>query len=370
MSPDSDDDEEEIKTIFTRAGKEDIDALRHDTQNEPSGVYNFEILHPPPATRVDPLDGVWTGQLLDVANGVASASEGTMSMVLTRAEDKLSGAAENFLDILEVAGTVTEERKVVFTITWPDGYIAECTGQYDPELDVITGFWEGTNGDDSSSEGSDSDSDSSDSDSSDSDSSSSSDGNEAKEAALEPKVGEKAEDEKGTESPTKTDEDTAPEPAEDGDADGNGAKEDGDAADKDGEEAASNATDDSESSDDDVYPFIFTRTPAAAYRFRYNDDQFKANRARARWGFAIAATVDQVQRKRFSWAYLKQRFTERKRFLELAKRNKMNIKELTPWTPLNVEESAEFGKFKSDLPPSDARFYYSVAEFEVHKLVA
>ncbi|KAJ7140785.1 hypothetical protein C8R44DRAFT_237363 [Mycena epipterygia] len=366
LSPDSDDDEEAIKTILTRAGKEGIDVLRHDTQNEPSGVYDFEILHPPPATRVDPLDGIWTGQLLDVANGVTSALEGTMSMVLTRAEDKLSGAAENFLDILEVAGTVTEERKVVFTITWPDGYIAECTGQYDPGLDIISGFWEGTNGDDSSSEGSESDDDSS-----DDDSSSSSDEDEAEEVAPETTVGEKAEDEKGTESSTKVDEDTAPEQVED--ADGNRAKEADDAADKDGEEAASNATDDSESSTEsssDVYPFVFTRTPAAAYRFRYSDNQFTENRARARWGFAIAATIDQVQRKRLSWPYLKQRFAERKRFLELAKRNKMNIKDLTPWTPLNVEESAEFGKFKSDLPPSDARFYYSVAEFEVHQLVA
>ncbi|KAJ6573432.1 hypothetical protein DFH09DRAFT_916098 [Mycena vulgaris] len=265
------DDEETAKEIFARMS---TDALRYDTEDEPSDVYDFDTLHPPPATLVDPLDGTWTGQLLDVEDGEVSAPEGTLSLVLTRAEDKLTGAAENFLDTLDVAGTVAEGNKVVFTITWPDGYSAVCTGQYDPETDTIAGFWE------------------------------------------------------------------------------------------------SKSDDDDDDSSTETFPFIFRRTPSAAHRFRYTDAQFTENRARARWAFAIAAAVDEVQRTRMTWPYLKKRFAERKRYIELSTRHKSTLQDLTPWTPLDTEETAELNRLKLELRTCDSRFYNSVADFELQQLTA
>jgi len=80
----------------------DTDWLQYETVDEPCDVYNFETEHPPPTTLVDPLDGMWTGQLREVDNGKITIEEGTMSMVLTRADDKLSGAVENYTDILDL----------------------------------------------------------------------------------------------------------------------------------------------------------------------------------------------------------------------------------------------------------------------------
>ncbi|KAJ7151760.1 hypothetical protein C8R43DRAFT_886602, partial [Mycena crocata] len=268
LGPDSDDDEETTKAILARMTTA---SLRYETQNEPSGMYNFETLHPPPPI-VDPLDGAWTGQLIDMDG---NPIEGTMSLVLKREEGKLGGAAENLVSILTLDGTVAEEHKVVFTINWPDGYGAVCTGRYDPETDTITGSWD-----------------------------------------------DKEDDE------------------------------------------------DSSSESSDEAPFVFRRTPPAVFRFRYTDAQFKKNRARARWGFAIAAAMDEIQRTRMTWPYLKKRFTERRRYIELVKRDKIEFEELTPWTRLTDDESAELFRLKSDLRPCDARFYDSVAEFELQHLAA
>ncbi|KAJ7429390.1 hypothetical protein B0H11DRAFT_2409490 [Mycena galericulata] len=289
LGPESDDDEPTTKAILARM---DTAVLRHETHNVPTGVYNFETLHPVPPL-VDPVDGAWTGQIQAVDNGKVTAYEGTLLMVLTRTGDKLSGAAENFINILEVTGTVDEERKVVIKISWPDGYAVECTGKYGAEKETIEGEW--ADADDDSDSDSDSGSDTSDG--------SSSAGSE-------------------------------------------------------------------QSSPDATYPFIFRRTSPDAYRFLYTPAQFTENPARARWGFAIAATIDEIQRKRLSWSNLKKRFEERRRFIELDKRNRMDFEDLTPNTVLNAAERAELYRMKADMRACDTRFYHSVVYFDLRHLAS
>ncbi|KAJ7162376.1 hypothetical protein C8R46DRAFT_904554 [Mycena filopes] len=269
LGPGEDDDEETVKAILARM---DLSILHHTPENEPSGVYDFETVHPPPATRADPLDGPWTGQLL--CDG-ESYDEGTISMMLVREGDQLTGGAESWMGLLDVSGTVAEEHQVVITIVWPDGYGAVCTGRYDPETDTIAGICED--------------------------------------------------------------------------------KED---------------DDDSSSSFEEVYTFIFRRTPPAVYRFRYTDAEFTKNPARARWGFAIAATIDQVKQRHFSWSYLKNRFAERRNFIKLTKAQTIVERKLTPWTPLSDSDLEELQTLKDTLHPSDSRFYNSVVVFELQKVVA
>jgi hypothetical protein len=80
LGPDASGDEETAKAVFKRV---DPEILRYGTLDEPTGAYDFDILHPPPATLSDSLDGAWTGQLREVY-GTVSAPEGTLAMVLTR----------------------------------------------------------------------------------------------------------------------------------------------------------------------------------------------------------------------------------------------------------------------------------------------
>ncbi|KAJ7762637.1 hypothetical protein B0H16DRAFT_1311844, partial [Mycena metata] len=264
LGPDSDNDEPSTKAILARM---DPNILHHKPENEPSGVYNFEKLHPPLATSADPLDGAWIGQLL--VDG-ESFDEGAILLLLTRAGDKLSGGAESWMDLLSFAGMVddSEGHKVVITIDWPDGY-GDSEGKVEGSVPTVK------KSDDASSDG----------------------------------------------------------------------------------------------SYEEVFSFIFRRTPSAVFRFRYTDAEFAKNHARARWGFAIAAMIDQVRQRRFSWPYLKKRFAERKNFIKLTKRQTIVERKLTPWTPMSSNDSTQLQTLRDALQPSDARFYHSVALFELQKVV-
>ncbi|KAF8147003.1 hypothetical protein K438DRAFT_2091048 [Mycena galopus ATCC 62051] len=140
LGPYSDDDEPTTKTILARLEPPNTPSiLLYEPWDGPKYVYDLEKRHPLPVTLADPVDGMWTGQL-QFPDG--TAPEGTLSMVLTRTADKLAGVAENYLGVLDVAGTVEEQNIVRFIITWPDGYAVVCTGQYDPGTDTIAGSWE------------------------------------------------------------------------------------------------------------------------------------------------------------------------------------------------------------------------------------
>jgi len=276
LGPGAEDGEKEKKAID--AGSEvdekakktipypkETDILLYETQNEPTDVYNFETIYPPPhpPMSIDALDGVWTGQLQHVVDGKVTATAGTMSMVLKRTGDDLSGGAEDCFAILAVTGTVDDAHKVVLKIEQPSGYWMECMGQYDSEKETISGVW----------------------------------------ASMR------------------------------------------------------SATNSSPA----TYPFIFTRTLTSVFRYTR---KYPVNQARARWGFAIEAVIAEVQRR-----LSKKRSAERRRFIELEKRNNADLQFLTtPWDPLNATELEELFRLRADLRPCDSRFYYSVAQFELQLL--
>ncbi|KAF7350869.1 Protein kinase domain-containing protein [Mycena sanguinolenta] len=113
------------------------------------------------------------------------------------------------------------------------------------------------------------------------------------------------------------------------------------------------------------YDFVFRRPPS----FRYTDAQFIENPARARWKFAIATVFDPIRRTNLSW--LMDRFAQRKRFMDLRKRQMIDWLDISipHWNPLDDEETAELHQLSTDLHSSDARFYNWAAEFEVEQLV-
>ncbi|KAJ6608432.1 hypothetical protein B0H10DRAFT_2226840 [Mycena sp. CBHHK59/15] len=378
LGPDSDDDEEEQAKVF---GRLSLDMLRYPVQDGVRGAYDFAEHHPPPAVLADPLDGVWTGHLYEVAGGKWASQEGMLSLVLTRTGDKLAGAAENFLAVLDVQGTVGADNAVELVIKWPDGWAMTCTGRYDPATDTIRGEnWSGedtTASDDESSE-------SGSSEESDSSESGSSDGNEDDETETKDDAAVETKDdaEEGSE------EDEEGSGSEDGSRSGDEETTDGKPArgalmtainpprmrkpaitqrrkkDTDGSESTS-----SSASDDTTYPWVFRRTPPHVDRCRYTNAHFTENPARARWGFAIAAVLHDIRRTRCSWPYLKERFAERRRFMELRKKDKITIDKLSPWASLDDDETAELYELKGNLRSGDSRFYTSLVDFQLQHLV-
>ncbi|KAJ7131765.1 hypothetical protein C8R43DRAFT_895670, partial [Mycena crocata] len=137
LGPQADDDDATKAKILDRIP---LDVLRYNIFDASYEAYDFETQYPSPEVHVDPLDGVWSGHLLRVDGDLSSSAEGLLSLAISRSEDTLSGGVENFLAIAGLSGTVDVD-KVEFTITWPDGWAATCTGQYHVETDTIAGSW-------------------------------------------------------------------------------------------------------------------------------------------------------------------------------------------------------------------------------------
>ncbi|KAK0462478.1 uncharacterized protein EV420DRAFT_1265318 [Desarmillaria tabescens] len=136
------------------------------------------------------------------------------------------------------------------------------------------------------------------------------------------------------------------------------------------DDSASQASDSSGSTDPEsenyYYKFIFRRVPASLCRFLPGDprdlpvaDEDAGNRARGRWRFACASVLDRLRRKSFSWKFLKDRFSERRRFLELAVRDRCMDENYCPRNPLSEEEQQELYLLKCTVCPMDSRYYYS-----------
>ncbi|KAJ7124548.1 hypothetical protein C8R44DRAFT_704054 [Mycena epipterygia] len=374
LGPQSDDDEETQAAIFNRM---DLDILRYDLLDAAyeNPTYNFETLHPPP-TPADPIDGVWSGHLLRVADDLSSSAEGLLSLVITRNGDALSGGAENFLAVSEISGTVDAEHNVEFTITWPDEWSAACTGKYDPETDTLVGFWE-RNSDDSDSESSEDegtdDPEESPGDENGGEDAESSEDKETDDPEESPADENEGEDDADVSEPEQ-DEETTGEEDDAAEADDTVAAEGDEEITGEGD-AVTEANDavTAEGSDKDDTEqnasFVFHRTPSSSYRFRYTSEEFKTSRARARWAFAIAAVIHDVQRAHWAWRYFKQRFAERRRFVHLNKADKIARQNLTPWIVLDDDETAELNLLKAQLAPADARFYNAIADYEIQFLV-
>ena len=77
------------------------------------------------------------------------------------------------------------------------------------------------------------------------------------------------------------------------------------------------------------------------------------NKARALWGFAIAAVRNDIRRERWSWSYFAQRRDDRKAVLSLA------VRYLYFGEPLSSEEFQRCCAVSQRLTPADACFYGS-----------
>ncbi|KAK0213335.1 hypothetical protein DFS33DRAFT_1249993, partial [Desarmillaria ectypa] len=139
---------------------------------------------------------------------------------------------------------------------------------------------------------------------------------------------------------------------------------------------ASQASDSSGSTDpeseDYFYKFILRRIPASLCRFLPGDprdlpaaDEDAESRARARWRFACTSVLDRMRRKSFSWKFLKDRFAERRRFVELAVRERCMDENYCPRNPLSEEEQQELYRLRCTICPMDSRYYYSFVADEI-----
>ncbi|KAG6906642.1 hypothetical protein DXG01_012817 [Tephrocybe rancida] len=109
--------------------------------------------------------------------------------------------------------------------------------------------------------------------------------------------------------------------------------------------------------------FQFFRTPATLVRFRYSQEAFQNNNARARWAFACAAVLYQVQRDRLSKDFVVTHLRNGRRFKELALKRLIERTGDTKRTPFTEAERQELRELESNICPSVDQFYYSIARF-------
>ncbi|KAF5372882.1 hypothetical protein D9758_001516 [Tetrapyrgos nigripes] len=380
-----------------------VDILKYRNRNElESTVYNFdcETFSENHDSSVDGLEGAWAGHLWNDDGEEVVSAQGLVQLYLDAPdkEGNIKGNAMTYSGDITVTGTIDKENNVTLTLEYEDGFSTYCSGTYDPASDTITGSHE-------------------------IDEVYYSDGFvrptslqlTPKTASTEtlhsarPSAKHKHEDIDpnvsawyySTEpdddvSPSGEEEDVVdPEVVEVDDKDGGrkptlkvrvstdlkkytysaGDEEDG----EDGQTATevvevvkTHIKMGSSSSQHVATPstlhkttrtFVFTRSPAVAWRFRYSDAQYTDNPARARWKFACAAVLDGVQRRQFSWTWLAKRFQERKRFLELGIRKYLDRGGYSPRDPLLAFEIKELQLLKQNLYPTDAHFYHSLIPF-------
>lgn len=309
-------------------------------------MYNFDVPSPDTAPP-NSIQGAWSGYFLELSDGEMQADEGLIQLVFDPVvEGKIQGKAVTYMGHLDFSGEVAEGEghNMTFTVTWEDEYVISCSGSFDEHSNTIEGVWSrGAQGvtDDDSDDESDSDEEGSDDDGDgdgkgdgESQSESASAGEDEEQDSKEEDAGHDEKDAEASESKDAATADEAIAPKHDG----------------------------------PKKTFIFRRTPASAQRFRYTPAQFAENSARARWYFAIAAALHQARQKRFSWAFLKERFAERRRFMKLLTASKIARFGYTPWSGLTSEETKELLAFKRDVDSLDANFYGALANFDIQHL--
>ncbi|KAG6828456.1 hypothetical protein H0H92_007865 [Tricholoma furcatifolium] len=115
-------------------------------------------------------------------------------------------------------------------------------------------------------------------------------------------------------------------------------------------------------------PFSLSRTPPSLLRFRYTPQQFQEDPVRSRWAFACSAALHMAQERLWSRRFLEDRTRERKRYVELTRRDLIVQMGLTPQLPLTSAEKGELEYLREELHPSEARFYQALSEFEIQQL--
>ncbi|KAK0466691.1 hypothetical protein IW261DRAFT_1683432, partial [Armillaria novae-zelandiae] len=125
-------------------------------------------------------------------------------------------------------------------------------------------------------------------------------------------------------------------------------------------------------SEDHPYKFILRRTPASLCRFLPGDprippapDESPKRHAIAQWKFAYISVRDRMRRKSLSWQLVRDRFAERRRFLDLAIRERCSTYNYCPRKPLSEEEEQELYRLRCTICPMDSRYYYSFIDDQI-----
>lgn len=108
----------------------------------------------------------------------------------------------------------------------------------------------------------------------------------------------------------------------------------------------------------DIGPFVLSRLDPEILSARPPPWEFAENRIRALWRFALTAVEQQVLRSSYSWKFFERRRDVRRRYVDLRKRQRYGQR-------LTREEKREEAMLERWLSPADARFYASIAEYEV-----
>ncbi len=122
-------------------------------------------------------------------------------------------------------------------------------------------------------------------------------------------------------------------------------------------------------SEDYHYKFILRRTPASLCRFLPGDprvppvpDESAKSHAMAQWNFAYTSVRDRMRRKSLSWQFVRDKFAERRRFLDLAIRERCSMYNYCPRRPLSEEEEQELHRLRCTICPMDSQYYYSFVD--------
>jgi hypothetical protein len=116
------------------------------------------------------------------------------------------------------------------------------------------------------------------------------------------------------------------------------------------------------------HEFRFSRAPAFAHRFRCNPVDCTQNPARARWMYACKAILYSIQRRRWSWEFVRERLAERRKHVQLYIHNQQFIGEQSPSEEWTADQEAELTTLEDSLVEADRRLYRSIAEVERRKV--
>ncbi|KZT73469.1 hypothetical protein DAEQUDRAFT_414712 [Daedalea quercina L-15889] len=109
----------------------------------------------------------------------------------------------------------------------------------------------------------------------------------------------------------------------------------------------------------DIGPFVLTRMPPEVLSFRPTPWELgTSNRTRALWRFALSAVEHQALKSAYRWEFFRRRRDARRRYVEFCIRDKFG-------RPLCAEEKTEWRALQRSLSPADARFYASMAEYQI-----
>ncbi|KAJ7115464.1 hypothetical protein C8R44DRAFT_880758 [Mycena epipterygia] len=112
--------------------------------------------------------------------------------------------------------------------------------------------------------------------------------------------------------------------------------------------------------------FVFKRMPPENMCFLPTPVELETGKARALWGFAIAAVIQGVRRDRWTWSFFKERRDNRRRFIELYIRSGSGTHQFGQW--LTDLEDQDLARVKKSLTTQDNRFYHTLAEQRIRAM--